>query len=199
MAADPNVTALSGTAFTPRFRIPMCCNVGHVPEKVWNDPEDGESSGGATGGGVSTIFAKPAFQSGPGVPNDGMRDVPDVSLIASPFFPGSLVVASRSCANAKTGCTGKGGLIEGIIGGTSLSAPTFAGIASLIGQATGKSLGNLDPTIYALANKDLAGSGFYRDVTTGNNPSFKQGDRISPPEPITISAPDGAASTPRCL
>ncbi len=167
MAADPNVTAMSGTAFTPNFN-PSGNDVGHVPERVWNDPADGIGSGGATGGGVSSIFAKPAFQSGAGVPNDGKRDVPDLSLIASPNFPGSFFVASRSCANAKTGCTGKGGLIDGMIGGTSLSAPTFAGIANLISQATGAGLGNMDPTIYSLANHDLAGSGF-RDVTTGNN------------------------------
>ncbi len=167
MAADPNVTAMSGTAFHPIFNS-KGNDVGHVTEKVWNDPEDGESTGGATGGGVSSIFTKPTFQSGPGVPNDGMRDVPDVSLIASPYFPGSVVVVSKSCANENTGCTGKGGLIEGIIGGTSLSAPTFAGIADLIGQASGKTLGNMDPTIYKLATNNLAGSGF-RDVTSGNN------------------------------
>jgi subtilase family serine protease len=167
MAADPHVTAMSGTSFTANFNA-NGNDVGHVPERVWNDPEDGVGSGGATGGGVSSIFAKPAFQTGAGVPNDGKRDVPDLSLIASPNFPGALIVASRSCANPKTGCTGKGGLINGRFGGTSLSAPAFAGIANLISQAAGAGLGNMDPTIYALANHDLAGSGF-RDVLTGNN------------------------------
>jgi subtilase family serine protease len=167
MAADPHVTAMSGTSFTPNFNA-NGNDVGHVPERVWNDPEDGIGGGDATGGGVSSIFAKPAFQSGPGVPADGKRDVPDLSLIASPNFPGSFFVASRSCANPVTGCTGKGGTISGMIGGTSLSAPAFAGIANLIAQAAGARLFNMDPTIYALANHDLAGSGF-RDVVTGNN------------------------------
>ena len=167
MAADPNVTAMSGTSFNPTFNS-SGNDVGHVPERVWNDPEDGIGDGGATGGGVSAIFSKPAFQSGPGVPNDGMRDVPDLSLIASPNFPGSFFVTSRSCINENTGCTGKAGLIDGMVGGTSISAPTFAGIANLIGEATGKTLGNMDSTIYTLANRDLVGSGF-RDVVTGNN------------------------------
>jgi subtilase family serine protease len=170
MAADPNVTALSGTSFDPVFDS-KGNDVGHVAERVWNDPDDGipeSEGGGATGGGMSSIFTKPAFQSGPGVPADGMRDVPDVSLIASPNFPGSVVFVSKSCANENTGCTGKGGVIEGIVGGTSLSAPAFAGIADLIGQASGKTLGNMDPTIYKLATNNLAGSGF-RDVTSGDN------------------------------
>ncbi len=167
VAADPNVTALSGTSFKPSYDH-NGNDIGVVPERVWNDPEDGEATGGATGGGVSSIFTKPTFQSGPGVPADGMRDIPDLSLIASPYFPGSWAIVGASCFNPNTGCTGKGGLDYAFVGGTSLSAPAFAGVTNLIGQAVGGSLGNVDPTIYTLASKDLAGSGF-RDVTVGNN------------------------------
>jgi subtilase family serine protease len=167
MAADPHVTAISGTSFTPDWDSNGNIITG-IPERVWNDPNDGIASGNATGGGVSAIFAKPGFQNAPGVPADGMRDVPDVSLLASPNFPGAWLVTSTSCFNENTGCTGKGGLSYAQVGGTSLSAPSFAGIANLVGQAAGTSLGNMDPTIYALATKDAAGSGF-RDVTMGNN------------------------------
>jgi subtilase family serine protease len=166
LGADPNVTTLSGTSFNPSWDAKGNIIVG-APERVWNDPNDGMPTGGATGGGVSSIFTKPAFQSGPGVPADGMRDIPDVSLFASPDFPGAWVIISASCFNT-TGCNGRGGLGFAQAGGTSLSAPSFAGIASLIGQAVGKPLGNMDPTIYTLANSDLVGSGF-RDVTSGNN------------------------------
>ncbi len=166
ISADPNVTALGGTSFDPNFDS-SGHNIGHVAERVWNDPNDGIPSGGATGGGRSAIFAKPAYQTGPGVPDDEARFVPDVSLIASPNFPGSWVVVDSSCFNP-SGCTGKGGLSFAVFGGTSLSAPAFAGAANLIGQAVGDKLGNMNPTIYTLANNDLAGSGF-RDVTVGNN------------------------------
>jgi len=159
MAADPNVTALGGTSFDPHFDA-KGNDVGHVAESVWND------SGGASGGGVSAIFTKPAFQSGPGVPNDGMRDVPDLSLIAGP--PVIPVVVDASCLFDPNGCTGMGVPILAVFFGTSLSAQAFAGIANLIEQAVGGRLGNLNPTIYALAYNDQAGSGF-RDVTTGNN------------------------------
>ena len=163
MAADPNVTALGGTSFNPSYDRKGNVS-GHVPERVWND------GSGATGGGVSAIFTKPEFQSGPGVPNDGMRDVPDLSLIASPDSPGSWAIVDTNCFK-RSGCNGKGGLSYASIGGTSLSAPTFAGIANVIGQAVGGSLSNMDPTIYALANRDLAGSGF-RDVTIVGNNNF---------------------------
>jgi len=168
LAADPNVTALGGTQFFPEYTNGNV--TGPVPENVWNDLSVGISftgSFGATGGGVSSIFTKPTFQAGLGVPNDGMRDVPDVSLIASPNYPGSWVVADASCFKSN-GCTGKGGLSYAELGGTSLSGAVFAGIANLVGQAVGGPLGNMNPTIYALANNDLAGSGF-RDVTTGDN------------------------------
>ncbi len=166
MAADPNVTAISGTSFNPNWDGKGNIT-GPVAERVWNDSNDGFPNDGATGGGVSRLFEKPDFQTGNGVPADGMRDIPDVSLIASPHFPGSWIVTSSSCFTAN-GCTGKGGLAYGIVGGTSLSAPAFAGVVNLIGQATGQGLGNVDPTIYSLANQNLAGSGF-RDVTNGNN------------------------------
>jgi subtilase family serine protease len=45
---------------------------------VWN-----EAGIGSTGGGASAIYPRPAWQAAPGVPSDGRRDVPDVSLATS--------------------------------------------------------------------------------------------------------------------
>ncbi len=51
----------------------------YIPEMAWNDaPLTGTLLGG--GGGSSILFAKPIWQTGLGVPNDGARDVPDVSI-----------------------------------------------------------------------------------------------------------------------
>jgi subtilase family serine protease len=165
MAADPYVTAVGGTSFNPVYKGSKKKDVGWVSETVWNDSA---ISGGATGGGASAIFAKPAYQSGEGVPNDGVRDIPDVSLIASPNFPGVFVVLESSCFKP-SGCNGKGPLAYGQFGGTSLSAPVWAGISRLIAQAAGKPLlGNLNPKIYTLAGAGLSAAGF-RDVLNGNN------------------------------
>ena len=81
MSADPNVTSVGGTQFTPKFAGGN--DQGYTIENGWNDVS------GASGGGASQVFAKPGYQMGPGVPNDGARDVPDVSLMASPNAPGA--------------------------------------------------------------------------------------------------------------
>ncbi len=151
MSADPNVTAVGGTQFTPTYSSGS--DQGYTTEKVWND------SSGATGGGVSQVFAKPAYQVGSGVPNDGMRDVPDLSLIASPNSPG-VFFADYENGSAKVVCC---------IGGTSLAAPLWAGFVTVIGQISGNSrLGNFNRILYPLANTQYSTAGFH-DITTGNN------------------------------
>ncbi len=81
MAADPNVTGVGGTMFTPNYDVPGN-DVGFVPENVWK-VDVHHPPGGASGGGVSKIFSKPGYQNG-STPNDGHRDVPDVAMIAGP-------------------------------------------------------------------------------------------------------------------
>ena len=74
----------------------------------------------ASGGGASSIYAKPSWQSGPGVPNDGKRDLPDVSLAAAALHDGYLLCQDGSCLT-----DGQGRLFNAeVIGGTSASAPT---------------------------------------------------------------------------
>lgn len=165
MSADPNVTSVGGTAFNPVYSGGN--DSGSVSERVWNDPEDGVP-GGASGGGKSTVFSKPAWQKGAGVPNDGARDVPDVAMIASPNFPGVFWGNDQSCDLGS--CIGSGpAVIDCCIGGTSLSAPVWAGIAKLIAhQGNTALLGSVNSTVYSLANNGVGPSGV-RDVTQGNN------------------------------
>ncbi len=150
LGADPNVTSVGGTQFTPTYDS-SGDNVGNVPESVWND------GSGATGGGASAVYTKPSYQNGL-TPADGQRDVPDIALMASANSPGAWWV------------TDSGGTAQLIccIGGTSLSAPLWAGLAKVIGQLGGARLGSVNPRIYQLAAAGLAAHGF-RDVLTGNN------------------------------
>src|ERR1022692_2930568 len=91
--------------------------LSYIPEVVWN--ESGPGAGlWASGGGASTIYAKPSWQSGTGVPADGKRDVPDVSLTAA-GHDGYLIYQN-------------GGLY--VVGGTSAAAPSFAGTMALVVQ-----------------------------------------------------------------
>ena len=139
---------------------------GYIPEVAWND--DNGAGLDATGGGASDYFSKPVWQTGTGVPNDYSRDVPDVSFAASINHDGYVVCVGE------TNCTNGYGILSGAItasGGTSVGAPVFAGLVALVEQKTGgKALGNVNPTIYALANSSYAGSVFH-DVTSGTNAS----------------------------
>jgi len=151
MAADPNVTGVGGTQFTPNFD-PSGNDLGSTAESVWDD------SSGASGGGKSAIFRKPTYQNSV-TPADSARDLPDVAMGASPISPGFYWGDDASGTAVMSCC----------IGGTSIAAPMWAGVAKLVAQSGGGRVGNLDQRIYqlgALGNSILSG---LRDVTSGNN------------------------------
>lgn len=154
MAADPNVTGVGGTMFTPNYDN-NGNDVGFVPEQVWNVPPMPPYSGGASGGGVSAVFAKPGFQNGL-TPNDGYREVPDVALIGGP--PGVYLGDDEG-----------GAVLDCCWGGTSLGAQLFAGIATLINQNQGGRIGNADWGIYQLGPNENSSTVGLRDVTVGDN------------------------------
>ena len=136
--------------------------LSYIPELAWN--ESGSVSGGsglwATGGGASNSFTKPTWQSAPGVPADGRRDVPDVSLSAA-GHDGYLIFQGHT--------SGVNGL--GAVGGTSASSPSFAGLMALVVQKTGARQGNANTVFYQMATSQYGGTGVavFHDVTSGNN------------------------------
>ncbi len=93
-------------------------------------------------------YAKPSWQSAPGVPSDGKRDVPDVSLFASNGFNNTFYIICQSDATGP--CNLAGGEFSGY-GGTSVSSPVFAGIMALINQKTGERQGNANYVFYKIA------------------------------------------------
>lgn len=100
----------------------------------------------AGGGGVSRIFSKPSWQTGVfGIPNDGARDVPDVSLTSAGHDP-YLICLAGSCQPTSSGQIHFAG-----IAGTSAATPAFAGIMSLIDQKAGSRQGQANYTLYRLA------------------------------------------------
>ena len=131
--------------------------LGYIPETAWN--ESGAVSGGsdlwATGGGVSSIYPKPAWQASPGVPSDGQRDVPDVALTAASHD--AYLVALQ------------GGFYA--ISGTSAASPSFAGLMALVVQNTGQRQGNANTRFYPMANAQYGSGGVavFHDITSGNN------------------------------
>jgi subtilase family serine protease len=126
----------------------------YIPETVWN--ESGSASGGsglwAGGGGASKIYSKPSWQSGKGVPADGKRDVPDLSLTAAGHDGYMIVINGAQYA----------------VGGTSAASPTLAGIFALVAQSAGARVGLPNSMLYALASSSTGAAAFH-DITTGSN------------------------------
>jgi pseudomonalisin len=120
----------------------------------------------ASGGGASALYPKPAWQVAPGVPNDGARDMPDVSLNADT----NVGYRVYSCYNSTGSC---GSDYWSIIGGTSGASPTLAGIMALIVQSKGERQGNFNSVFYQLGNAQYSGasgaSPVFHDITKGNN------------------------------
>ena len=94
-------------------------------------------------------YAKPSWQSAPGVPTDGKRDVPDVSLFASNGFNNSFYIICQSDSIGPCSLS-SGGDFSGF-GGTSVSSPIFAGIMALINQKSGERQGNPNYIFYKMA------------------------------------------------
>jgi len=164
-ASIPEVTAVGGTEFDEGsgtyWSSTNTANGGsalsYIPETAWNDSVE-RNGLAATGGGASAFFAKPFWQTGPGVPNDNARDLPDVAFSSSPDHDGYEVYT--------------GGALQ-VYGGTSFASPVFAGMVALLSQylaAHGASapagLGNINPALYGLAQ---ATTDVFHDVTTGTN------------------------------
>ncbi|HLJ47501.1 MAG TPA: S53 family peptidase [Bryobacteraceae bacterium] len=120
----------------------------------------GGPSGCATGtpaesgivGGTCQGYAKPSWQAGlAGIPNDGVRDIPDVSLFAGDGVWGHYYVTCWSdVRNGGAPCTGDPGGWAGA-GGTSFSSPIMAGIQALVNQNAGGLQGNPNYVYYQLA------------------------------------------------
>jgi subtilase family serine protease len=200
-AASPFLTSVGGTQFNPVYLAGFDASVvGDDLEVAWN--EEGESKGDncpvkdSGGGGKSVVFAKPAWQTGINVPDDGARDVPDISMGADANAPGFFVYSRKAGAKSAS-------LVA--TGGTSIASPMWAAISRLIAQSQGVTrLGNINPRLYELGDLQSPTSGLH-DVTIGNNadgeiPGYSAGpgyDQVtgwgSPNIALLVAAFPGAA------
>ncbi len=168
-ASVPEVTAMGGAEFNEGSGSYWSATnnangssaLSYIPEVAWNDTAINISAGAglaATGGGASILFPKPSWQTGTGVPNDGARDVPDISFAAANDHDPYLIYSNGQFS---------------YIGGTSVASPIFSGIVTLLNQylvsngiLTQPGLGNVNPTLYRLAQTT---TGVFHDITVGNN------------------------------
>jgi biotin operon repressor len=182
--------------------------IGYIPEAVWNescDPtKDTTQCGGtnlyfldASSGGPSSCvqsqvvgnqivcqagYPKPSWQAGKWILNDGVRDLPDLALDAGGGHDGYLLCIEGSCQTTES----NGQTIlqnASVVGGTSASTPSMAGIMALIEQKNGKFQGLANYNFYKLqAGENLSSCNssklinptqpnncLFQDVTAGNN------------------------------
>ncbi|HKO19587.1 MAG TPA: Ig-like domain repeat protein, partial [Acidobacteriaceae bacterium] len=190
-ASSPYVTGLGGTQFndgtgtgatqywgnTEGAGTNGGSAVSYIPEAVWSDVSLG--SFGGTGGGASGYFTKPAWQVGTGVPNDGSRDVPDISLNASDAHDEFMFCVNVAAGSSCTSGFRKSDTTLTVAGGTSFDSQIFGGMLALIEQKIGGRIGNANPVLYALANNSAYyvpgatiatnGAVVFNDVTSGDN------------------------------
>jgi hypothetical protein len=189
----------------------------YIPEMTWNDTcantgsltgcaagveSNGidlvAGSGGQSNCATSTIttsgytdctagYAKPPWQTGTGVPNDGLRDIPDVSLFAgdgavsSSFYVYCEMDANTGSNTSSCDLNAPYQDFQGA-GGTSFATPSFAGIIAMVNQKYGRQ-GNANYVLYPMAaptgascasNSVMAptasaSSCVFYDVQVGNN------------------------------
>jgi hypothetical protein len=201
---------LDGIYWNANNRKDLSSAVGYIPEAVWNETCDptidpnqcfgsgdfilDAGSGGASNCLSSTIdpilltftcnggYPKPSWQVGLGVPADGARDIPDISLAAAGGHDGYLLCVEGSCqysiVNGKTVLNN-----AAVVGGTSAGAPSFAGVMALLEQKRHAFQGLLNFKLYQLAQSDDLSacnssnqtnpaqqpSCVFHDITSGNN------------------------------
>ena len=156
-ASSPNVTGVGGTKLVASSPTVI------QDESVWNEVALQE---GAGGGGISTVFSKPDFQSGVTLPPSANganllgRGVPDVAAVADPVT--GVVVMHVSGKHLEP------------IGGTSASTPLWASLVLRINEALGKPCGFLNTALYALGPSTSSNHAF-NDITEGNNGAYAAG------------------------
>ncbi len=174
------------TNATVAQNVPLASNPNFAANANISGGAGGKSScivqtgSGVDGGGgyappasCSSGYPKPSWQTGTGVPNDSVRDVPDVSLLAG---DGSYAALWAVCDNTSDGQGGtldcvlatNGDFENDAVGGTSTATPAWASILALARQKTGGRLGQAAQTLYTLFNGSSSATIFH-DVTTGNN------------------------------
>jgi subtilase family serine protease len=171
LASTPYNVAVGGTQFSDANTAAywntannahLASAKGYIPEVVWNESKYTTAGAAANSlfagsGGVSSVYPTPAWQTGNGVPGadpgttgSHHRYLPDISLTAA-GHDGYVIVQ-------------EGGLM--LVGGTSASSPSFAGIMAIVNQYTGARNGNPNTRLYPLAAQFPA---VFHDVTVGTN------------------------------
>jgi subtilase family serine protease len=196
-AGSPNVTAVGAAMFTPTYDTStgdVTSTLADTKQSVWKFARISKklpflAAAGASTGGYSAIFSKPAYQDGVKGIKGNQRAVPDL-VLSGGFLGGTATVSVKGNKIVITGKLGPSpnfwecfdsGLIQGngavdgyeceTTGGTSIVPPQYAGIFAIVVQKSGQRQGLINTKLYAMAQANLkkpSAVGFI-DITSGNN------------------------------
>lgn len=152
-------------------------NLGIQSEVVWSRLADWlavggfPSNGGATGGGVSGFWARPAYQGSAGVPEAITYSWNNGAFVAGVPFVGRGVPDVAGAADLFTGYDIYFDGAWGVGGGTGLTSPLWGALMALYNQALGARLGFVNPMLYDLQINHEAGA--FRPIVSGGNGAFQ--------------------------
>lgn len=175
---------------------------GYIPEIVWNESSNDPINVNlySSSGGASAYHARPAWQKAPGVDDweafflnnvfFGWNYLDPQGQMPSPFGNPN-VPEPRLVPDVSLAAAGHDGyllcfLYQGVgcqdgyfmtIGGTSASAPAWAGIMALVDQKAGSAQGNPNPVLYSLFTQEHPNHVIFHDIVNGNN--FAPGDDMA--------------------
>ena len=185
LASTPFTVAVGGTMFNENGQDSLYWStaapvaesaISYIPENVWNESSlsnglwagsGGPSTGNVTSGaGATAGVPKPNWQSGvSGIPNDGVRDLPDVSLTAAAHDP-YLLCLEGSCVPDS-----QGQIFIYFISGTSASAPALAGIMASVNEQNFLQTGEQRQGLANYVMYKLAAQAVYPSQCNGSNTS----------------------------
>ena len=183
-ASDPLVTAVGGTRLCVDAITGLVVDTTSPPTVCQSFPGVRERGWPFSGGGYSILFPRPAFQDvlppgssyvgssmgAPG-PNSNMRGVPDIAFQASSGTGPLVYMTEPATTRSGTECGGADPCSIGwyVVGGTSCSAPQWAGLIAIADQIAGSDLGYINPALYQIAADPAKYAADFFDVTIGNN------------------------------
>jgi subtilase family serine protease len=213
-ASDPLVTAVGGTYLCTDANIGTMVDNTNPPAVCQGNTGVREIGWVDSGGGYSILFSRPSFQNSlppgstyvgssvgaPG-PNANMRGVPDIAFQASSRTGPLVYMSLPATTTSGTGCGGANPCSTGwyVVGGTSCSAPQWAGLVAIADQMAGKDLGYINPALYQIASDAGEYAADFFDVTLGNNTTSSiPGYSASPGwDAVTgLGTPDAASLLP---
>jgi subtilase family serine protease len=172
------------------------CTAGATSTGATTNPDTGTAQGSIplyNNGWIKPSWQQAAVNNIPGLPSDGVRDIPDVSFFASDGFVSSS--AYLICVSAVTTCSysTKTEPYYQEVGGTSVATPAMAGVMALINQKAGAAQGSPNAELYKLAAKQTYSNCSAKGATVGNGCYFNDIDSGTIAMPCSFSA-----ASPNC-